>query len=95
MTDVPTPITVSASGTKAILIAIAGHALTAAGMLLVAKGFVTQGQVDAAIPGLTEQVVGLLITGASALWSAYRTKHANDKLVTVASAVSDHIAVTK
>lgn len=77
----PPAFTLSLSGTKAMLVAIAGHVLTAVGVILVAKGFATQGQVDAAVPGLAEQIVGLLLTAGSAVWSAYRTKHANNKAV--------------
>lgn len=93
----PTPILVSRSAVRPILTALARQVITAAGAALVAKGIVSQGQVDAAIPGIADQAVGLLMVAASAGWAWWKANHTHGQLVAVAASpkVPDEVAALK
>ena len=62
-----------------------------------AKGIVSQGQVDAAIPGIADQAVGLLMMAGSLAWAWWKANHTHGQLVTVASSekVPDDVAALK
>lgn len=69
MPDAPAP---AATAARAILAAILRHVITAAGMALVAHGYVDQGTVSNAIEPIAECLLGALIMSGSAGWSAAR-----------------------
>ena len=59
-----------------------------------AEGIVSQGQVDAAIPGITERLVGLMMVAACAGWAWRKASHTHGQLVAVAASpkVPDEVA---
>ncbi len=89
----PDPVVIDPSAARAVLTSLVRHILTLVGSALVAKGFVPEAVASSAISPLADQIVGALILAASAGWAAWKAKHTNDKLVTVAGAAPDHVAV--
>lgn len=62
-----------------------------------AHGVVTSDQASQSIPWLAQTLVGAALTIGAALWGAYRAKHKNDQLNTVAAlpSVPDSVAVAQ
>jgi len=90
---VPTPILVSSSAFQTIATAVLRQLITAAGAGLVARGIVTQGQVDADTP----QLVGLAMVAGSAAWAWWKANRTHGQLATVAAdpRVPDDVAKLK
>lgn len=93
MTD--TPITIYESALTPILRSLVTKAVVAAGAALVAHGFLSEDQANAAVAPVTQEIVGAIIALGSAAYAAWAAKRTNDKLVTTASAAPDSVAIVK
>lgn len=79
-----TPIVVPPT-VQVVLISLATRGLAWLGGALVAHGIVTSDQVGQSVPPLAQALVGAAVTIAAGIWGAYRSKHKNDQLNTVAA----------
>lgn len=94
-----TPIKVDASAFIPVLIQIATKLLAMAGAFLVAHGFMTEDQMNAALPAAAEQIVGIVLAlGATAI-AAWRSKRSNDQKLAIVTSpetfVPSTVAVVK
>lgn len=94
-----TPIKVDASAFMPVLIQIVTKLLAMAGAFLVAHGLMTEDQVNAVLPGVVEQVVGIVLALVAMAWAAYRSKRSNDQKLAIVTSpetfVPPSVAVVK
>ena len=89
-----TPIKVDASAFIPVLIQIATKLLAMAGAFLVAHGFMTEDQVNAALPAAAEQIVGIVLAlGATAI-AAWRSKRSNDQKLAIVTSPETFVPPT-
>lgn len=86
-----TPIKVDASAFMPVLIQIVTKLLAMAGAFLVAHGFMTEDQVNAALPAAVEQVVGIVLAVAAMAWAAYRSKRSNDQKLAIVTSPETYV----
>lgn len=94
-----TPIKVDASAFIPVLIQIATKLLAMAGAFLAAHGFMTEDQVNAAIPAAAEQIVGIVLALVATAIAAWRSKRSNDQKLAIVTSpetfVPASVAVVK
>lgn len=91
-----TPIIVPPT-VQVVLVSLATRALAWAGGALVTHGVLTSDQANQSIPWLAQAIVGAAITIGAGMWGAYRAKHKNDQLNTIAALpqVPNSVAVSQ
>ena len=87
------PITVNSSPVNSILVATISRALMALGAILVTKGFVEAGTLDALVASAAPVFAGALMMGVSFAQGWIRAHMNNDKALALAAAAPARVVV--